>query len=136
MKFWLQRVSIPVQWGAAGKSGMGAQSSAEKTNASSRGLMQVIILFCVLEMLDALFTYIAVNRGLVWEGNHLVAQMAGNWIFVLIKFAGAVLSGLVLQKLHTHFPKLALGAAISIAVFYGLVLAWNSGMIVRVFLKG
>jgi hypothetical protein len=70
------------------------------------------------------------------EGNHLVAQMAGNWVFLLLKFAGAVLSGLVLQKLHAHFPRLALGAAIGIAVFYGLVLAWNSGMIIRVLLKG
>jgi len=136
MKFWFQRVSIPVLGGAPGKSGTGAQSSAEKSNAFSRGLVQVIILFCALEMLDALFTYIAVNSGLVWEGNHLVAQMAGNWIFVLIKFVGAVLSGLVLQKLHAYFPKLALGAAISIAVFYGLVLAWNSGMIIRVLFKG
>jgi hypothetical protein len=98
--------------------------------------MQVIVLFCALEMLDALFTFAAVNLGLVLEGNHLVAQMAGNWVFLLLKFAGAVLSGLVLQKLHAHFPRLALGAAIGIAVFYGLVLAWNSGMIIRVLLKG
>jgi len=136
MKFWFQRVNVPVLGNSTGKSRTDSQSFGEKTNAFSRGLMQVIVLFCALEMLDALFTFAAVNLGLVLEGNHLVVQMAGNWVFLLLKFAGAVLSGLVLQKLHAHFPRLALGAAIGIAVFYGLVLAWNSGMIIRVLLKG
>jgi hypothetical protein len=71
----------------------------------------------------------------VWEGNHLVAQMAGNWSFILLKFAGAVLSGIILQKLHDHFPGISMGAAVSIALFYSAVLAWNVSMIVPVLLS-
>jgi hypothetical protein len=136
MKLWFQRISIPVLNESMIKQGTPAHSSGENPTAKgARGLQQVIFLFCALEMLDALITYFAVNLGLVWEGNYLVAQIAGSWTFILLKFTGAVLSGLVLQRLHAHFPKLSLAAAVSIAVFYGLVLAWNADMIIRVLLS-
>ena len=100
-----------------------------------RGIMQAVILFCCLEILDTIVTYSAVKGGLVWEGNALIAPIAGAWGFIVIKFIGAVLSGYILLKLHEHFPKLSWIAAISIAVFYGVVLAWNSSMIVHILLS-
>ena len=99
-----------------------------------RGIMQAVILFCCLEILDTIVTYSAVKGGLVWEGNALIAPIAGAWGFIVIKFIGAVLSGLVLQILHEHFPKASMAAAVSITVFYGAVLAWNSCMILNIML--
>jgi uncharacterized membrane protein YjjP (DUF1212 family) len=60
--------------------------------------------------------------------------MAGSWSFFLIKFFGAVLSGLILQILAEHFPRLSMTVAVSIALFYGAVLIWNSSMIINIML--
>ena len=96
-----------------------------------RKIKQIIIFFCILEMLDALITYFAVNAGLVLEGNQLIAHIAGSWIFVLIKIIGAILSGFIIKILYDYFPKSSLATAISIAAFYGIVLAWNASMIIN-----
>ena len=129
MKLWFQHESLPVTDAANGASGQAAVSTERKFFFSRRSMLLVIIIFCTFEILDAVFTWWAVNRGLVWEGNHLIGLMAGNWSFIFLKFAGAVLSGVILQKIHEHFPKTALAAAISIALFYGAVLIWNYSMI-------
>ena len=133
-KFHRDRVFSPV--GLRRMSGQTADSVESESVVSHRGIMQIIILFCSLEILDAIITYSAVKGGLVWEGNVLTAQIAGNWGFIIIKVVGALLSGLILQKLYEHFPKLSWAAAISITVFYGVVLAWNAGMIIHILLAG
>ena len=98
------------------------------------GIKQIIILFCVLEMLDAIITHLAVKAGLVWEGNPLIVNIAGDLNFLFLKGAGVILSGLVLFILYKHFRRLSLIAASSIAVFYGAVLAWNSRILINILL--
>jgi len=66
------------------------------------------------------------------EGNHLIAQMVGQWSFILLKFLGAILSGLILRILYVHFPKISMTAAVGIALFYGAVLVWNSSMLINI----
>jgi hypothetical protein len=105
-------------------------NEGSEAHVLSRSITHIIILFCTLEILDAIVTYLTVNAGLVWEGNKLISQLAGNWSFILLKSVGAVLSGFILKMLYEHFPKVAMAAAVSIVVFYGAVLAWNSGIIV------
>jgi hypothetical protein len=133
MKSRFQR-QVPVFSGARASAGQ-AVSTENRANAWQRGLKQLIALFCVLELLDALVTFWAVRGGLVWEGNSLIAPIAGTWGYVLIKLAGAVLSGVTILILSKHFRKLSMAAAVSIVVFYGVVLAWNSSMIIRLILS-
>jgi hypothetical protein len=135
MKLWFQRDSIPAPVESSTTSGHTVYSSERKSVSSRRWIIPVVFLFCFLEILDAVFTCWAVNQGLVWEGNHLVAQMAGHWSFILLKFTGAILSGYVLLKLHEHFPRISLTAAITIACFYSMVLVWNSNMIIHLLLS-
>ena len=135
MKLWFQREVITVPGESHNTSSQTADITGHKSPSAHMGINLVIALFCILEILDALLTYWAVNAGLVWEGNHLVAQMAGNWSFILLKFAGAILSGIILQKLHDHFPGISMVAAVSIAVFYSAVLAWNVSLIVPILIS-
>ena len=95
MKPWFQREVITVTGESHNASGQTADIAGRKSPAARLGINLVIGLFCILEITDALLTYWAVHAGLVWEGNHLVAQMAGNWGFILLKFTGAILSGII-----------------------------------------
>jgi hypothetical protein len=112
-------------------SGQNVDVAVHKSILNRSWIKPAVILFSSLEIMDALITYWAVNRGLVSEGNHLIAQMAGSWNFVLLKVIGAFLSGLILLKLHEHFPRATLAAAVTIALLYSGVLVWNSNMIIH-----
>ena len=94
-----------------------------------RGVIPVIGLFCFLEILDAVMTNWAVREALVAEGNSLVANIAGDWNFVLLKIIGAGLSGLAIWIIYRYYPGVALAAAVFIVIYYGVVLTWNSGII-------
>jgi hypothetical protein len=85
-----------------------------------------------LEVLDGAVTHWSVRRGLVQEGNPLMASIAGDWNFLILKAAGAALSAVVLWRLYQHFPRIALTVTSSIMVFYGVVLAWNSSILFNI----
>jgi hypothetical protein len=87
------------------------------------------LLIC-LQAADAVFTRWAVTEGLTQEWNPFVAHLVGDWRFLLIKLAGALVSAVVLWGIYLRFPKAALLGTGSVVVFYGLILAWNSGIII------
>lgn len=130
MKLWFQQGGVTIEPEAVNSSGQ-SQPSARKSLLVRSWIKPAVTIFCFLEMLDALVTYWGVNSGLVEEGNHLIAQMVGSWNFILLKFIGAILSGLILLKLHEHFPKVTLAAAVSISLLYFGVLVWNSNLIIH-----
>jgi hypothetical protein len=132
MKLWFQHNSITVTNEPDNPSGQTAPSAELKSIIHHPWIKPAIAIFCALEIIDGLVTYWAVNQGLISEGNHLIAQMAGSWNFVLLKVIGAILSGFILLKLSEHFPKITTTAAVSIALLYGGVLVWNSNMIIHV----
>jgi len=86
----------------------------------------LLALLCSLEILDGIFTRWAVTKGLVREWNPLVAHIAGDWHFLLLKSAGALLCVLALWSIHRYFPRVAFAGAGCVVAFYGTVLAWNS----------
>jgi hypothetical protein len=133
MKLWFQHNSITVNNEQDTSSGQFAES---KPVIHHPWVKPAVAVFCALEIIDGLVTYWAVNRGLISEGNHLIAQMAGSWNFVLLKVIGAILSGFILLKLSEHFPKITTAAAVSIALLYGGVLVWNSSIIIHVLIAG
>lgn len=94
-----------------------------------RGMAPVIGLLCFLEILDAVMTSWAVREGLVTEGNSLVANIAGDWNFIVLKVVGAGLSGLAIWIIYRYFPRISLATAVFIIIYYGIVLTWNSGII-------
>ena len=133
MKLWFQHNSITVNNEPDTSSGQVAES---KPVIHHPWIKPAVAVFCALEIIDGLVTCWAVNRGLISEGNHLIAQMAGSWNFVLLKVIGAILSGFILLKLSEHFPKITTAAAVSIALLYSGVLVWNSSIIIHVLIAG
>ncbi|MBN1368575.1 MAG: hypothetical protein JW967_11680 [Dehalococcoidales bacterium] len=103
-----------------------------KSLLKNRTIIVIIGLFSVLELVDAFLTNWAINRGLVWEGNPLISGIAGNVDFLILKGAGAILSGLIVLVLFKHFPKLSLATGVSIALFYMVILTWNTGLLLNV----
>jgi hypothetical protein len=91
-----------------------------------RSLMLFLISFLVvLEAADGIFTYSAVCRGLVREGNPLMLNMASTGNFLVMKISGAIVCALLLWLLYKRFPRISLAVASSIVVFYAGVLTWN-----------
>ena len=88
-------------------------------------MKSLLILLVGLQIADGLVTRMAVTSGLVQEWNALVAPIAGEWSFLLLKVAGALASALALWALHPRFPGVSLSGAGCVVVFYGSVLAWN-----------
>jgi Domain of unknown function (DUF5658) len=132
MKLWFQPKGITVTNEPDKPSGQGAGNVKRESIIHHPWVKPAVAIFCALEIIDGMVTYWAVNRGLISEGNHLIAQMAGSWNFVVLKVIGAILSGFILLKLSEHFPKITTAAAVSIAVLYGGVLVWNSSIIIHV----
>jgi Domain of unknown function (DUF5658) len=132
MKLWFQHNGVTVTSGQDRPSGQTGGTAERKSIIRNPWVKPAVAIFCALEIIDGMVTYWAVNRGLISEGNHLIAQMAGSWNFVALKVVGAILSGFILLKLSEHFPKITTAAAISIALLYCGVLVWNSSIIIHV----
>jgi hypothetical protein len=132
MKLWFQNDGLTLPNESDNTSVQTAHSIKHNSFINHPWIKPAIALFCSLEIIDGVVTYWAVNQGLISEGNHLIAQMAGSWNFVLLKVLGAILSGFILLKLSDHFPKISMAAAGSIALLYSGVLVWNADMIIRV----
>ena len=85
----------------------------------------ILILLCSLEILDGIFTHWAVTTGLTRELNPVMASLAGDRSFLLLKVIGAILSSLVLWWLYGRFPRIAMTSATCVVIMYVLVFTWN-----------
>ncbi len=109
---------------------IGTVYSDIKALIKNRGIVSIVALFALLEIIDASLTFWAVSNGLIREGNSLIANIAGNLNFLLLKTAGALISALIVLVLYKYFPRLSLATGISIIMFYFIVLTWNTGLII------
>ena len=90
-------------------------------------LLGVLVLFVLL---DGLVTEYLVSAGLAREGNPLLEPMVGNLGFLVVKAGGALLCALILWDVYKRFPRIAIGATWCFVLAYGLVLAWNSSILI------
>ena len=90
----------------------------------------LLILLILFQIVDAVFTRWAVTENLVREWNPFVVSLATDWHFLIIKISGALVSALVLWSIYLRFPKTAILGTSSVVAFYGLLLVWNSGIVV------
>lgn len=85
----------------------------------------LIPLLVALETADGIFTYSAVGKDLVREGNPMLQNIAGTGNFLVMKISGAFLCALLLWLVHKRFPRVSLFATSGILVFYIAVIVWN-----------
>jgi hypothetical protein len=134
MKSWITGI-VMVFTGKQGKAaGLAGSRQGTSPVLNQRIIWYIVLLFVLLEILDASMTNWAVTAGIVREGNPLLTQMAGGWNFLLLKLIGAGLSAITLLTLYKHFPRLSLAAASIISIYYTAVLVWNSGMVFNTWL--
>jgi hypothetical protein len=91
--------------------------------------MYLLILMSSSKIIDGIITDYSVSRGLVREGNPLVADIITDGSFLWFKIAGALLCVLALWGLSRRFPRLTRVTTASITIFYGAVIAWNLGVL-------
>lgn len=89
-------------------------------------MKMLLLLLGGIQILDGVVTHWGVTTGIVREANPIVASVAGSGHFVILKVVGAVACAVALWLVHRRFPKVALAGANGVLAFYGIVLIWNS----------
>ena len=85
----------------------------------------LIPLLVTLEAADGIFTYSAVGKDLIREGNPIIQNVAGTESFLLLKIGGALLCGLLLYLVYKRFPRISLLTIWTVLIFYAVLLTWN-----------
>ena len=101
--------------------------SSEKGEIAS--MKYLLLLSGGLEISDGVLTDWFVGRGLVREGNGLMAPLLRDGAFIWLKIAGFLVCALALWLLHKRFSRLAFMATCGISALYALVIIWNLGVI-------
>jgi hypothetical protein len=86
-------------------------------------LLAVLVSFIIL---DGLITERLVGGGLAREGNPFLKPLVGDFGFIIVKIAGALICTFILWDVYKRFPKMAVAATWCFVAAYGLILAWNS----------
>jgi hypothetical protein len=90
-------------------------------------IKRLAIAVVILGIVDAVLTFLLIRAGLAIEGNILLGTLASTpWLFV-VKAAPVVIVILFLRRLAADLRhiKAAKWSFIGLAVFYGLIVAWN-----------
>jgi hypothetical protein len=103
----------------------GAMTSTGRSRM--RYLLGVLALFVVT---DGLVTEYLVGNGMAREGNPLLEPLVGNLGFMVLKAGGALLCTLILWDVYKRFPRIAIGATWCFVLAYGVILAWNSSILI------
>jgi hypothetical protein len=89
-------------------------------------LLGILVIFVVL---DGLLTRFLIDGNLAREGNPLLERIVGEDIFLILKFAGALLCALILWDVYKRYPKMGKIVTWCGVVFYGGIILWNSSFI-------
>jgi hypothetical protein len=90
-------------------------------------LLSLLVLFVVS---DGLLTQFLIDGGLAREGNPFLQPLVGDVGFIILKSAGALLCAFILWDIYRHFPKLAVIATWCCVVAYGVIVLWNSSLLI------
>jgi hypothetical protein len=88
----------------------------------------LLIVFVVLEAIDAVMTVWAMRQGGFTELNPLIAPIATQWWMPAVKILPAIVAAIIIWKLVARWPRLqgiATGGAILACCFIGLVVITN-----------
>lgn len=94
------------------------------------------IYFAGLQLADGLVSWLVISKGGGFEGNSLLASIAGEWWFGLVKF---LFVGLVVWGVYKRIGgseakfKMASVAFLVLVGFYTFVVAWNLFLLRMVF---
>ncbi len=91
----------------------------------------LLVLLILLNISDAVLTNQIVNLGLGREANPFLLNIVGQPNFIVLKASGVLLCGIILWDIYRRRPKLALVSTSCFVAFYGLIVLWNSSVLLR-----
>jgi hypothetical protein len=102
------------------------------TDAGKKKMIYLLIVLVSFVILDGLLTQYLVPTGAAKEANTFLAPMIGKTSFLVVKIVGAFLCAFILWDVHRRHPKLATVAAWIAVVGYGLIVVWNTSLIILI----
>jgi O-antigen ligase len=117
-----ERLKIPVRTNMLGN----FMKILNTTRTAERKLYVLLITLFVLVVTDGVITSLLITNGIAWEGNPLLQGWVEQWYFPLVKALGALFCAVVIWDIYQRWPKLAILSSISFVIFYGLIVLWNS----------
>ena len=81
------------------------------------------------EILDGLLSHFLIRGGLAREGNPLLLPLVGDANFLILKVVGVFICALILWDVYKRFPRLAIACTSCFVIFYGVVVLWNSSLL-------
>jgi hypothetical protein len=100
------------------------------SQGGKKKMMYLLIALVSLVVLDGLLTEYLIPRGGVREANPLLEPLIGQTGFMILKIVGSLICAFILWDVYRRFPKVGTIAA-WVAVFaYGVIVIWNTSLII------
>jgi hypothetical protein len=100
------------------------------TDNGKKKILILLITLVTFVILDGFLTQYLVPTGAAKEANSFLAPMIGKSSFIIVKIVGALLCAFILWDVHRRHQKLATIAAWVAVVGYGLIVVWNTALII------
>ena len=85
-----------------------------------------------LVTLDGVLTEFLVGNGAARELNPFLEPLVGEFGFMVLKIAGALLCAFILWDVHRRYPRLGIIATWVAVVGYAAIVLWNTSLILLV----
>ena len=66
-----------------------------------------------------------IKYGIAREGNPFLANIAGDFGFMILKIVGVLLAAFIIWDIHRRYPRIAFWTACTFLVIYFGVVIWN-----------
>ena len=98
---------------------------ATKVIVRARQMRYLLYVLFGLIVADGILSDFLVSRNLGREWNPLLSALMGGEQFMLVKVCGALLVILLLWKIYTRRPGMAVVGSLCSLVFYTAIIYWN-----------
>ena len=92
-------------------------------------LLSLLVIFVIS---DGLLTEFLLDGGRVREGNPFLEPLVGEVGFLILKVVGSLLCAFILWDIYRRFPKVALIATWCFVVGYGVIVLWNTSLLILI----
>ena len=102
------------------------------TDGNKKKMIGLLITLVCFVILDGLLTQYIVPTGAATEANSFLAPLVGKTSFMVIKIVGSLICALILYDVYRRYPKAGLIAAWVAVIGYGIIVLWNTSLIVLI----
>jgi hypothetical protein len=101
-------------------------TAAAAGRPGSAVMLALLALFAFSMLLDTVATQVMVSRGIVHEGNPVMASLISSGHFVGFKVFGLILCSALLWMVYRRFPRLSVSCVLGSLLLCAGILFWNT----------